>query len=153
MFQNSADNGFPATFAPLPSFTPIYTLDRAFDVQPKASDVWALPSLDLTYKGQGWTFVSSTSYFYRHTRDLEDSTYGTQQILNSYYGVTSLPAQPYLWDGEHFHNQVTEEMRVSFDPVHNLSGTVGAFYSRTHTLFDFPPVYANCRQQGGRPLA
>jgi outer membrane receptor protein involved in Fe transport len=143
MFQNSADNGFPATFAPLPSFTPIYTLDRAFDVQPKASDVWALPSLDLTYKGQGWTFVSSTSYFYRHTRDLEDSTYGTQQILNSYYGVTSLPAQPYLWDGEHFHNQVTEEMRVSFDPVHNLSGTVGAFYSRTHTLFDFPPVYAN----------
>ena len=143
MFQNTADNGFPATFAPLPSFTPVYTLDRAFDVQPKAADVWALPSLDLTYKGQGWSFVSSSSYFYRHTRDLEDSTYGTQQILTSYYGVSSLPAQPYLWDGEHYHNQVTEEMRVSFDPVYNLSGTVGAFYSRTHTLYEFPPTYAN----------
>src|SRR3984957_13010438 len=38
MFQNTTDHGFPATFAPLPSFTPDYTLDRAFDVQPRASD-------------------------------------------------------------------------------------------------------------------
>jgi len=63
-------------------------------------------------------FVSSSSFFYRHTRDVEDSTYGTQQILNGYYGVSSLPAQPFLWDGERFHDQLTEEMRVSFDPIH-----------------------------------
>ena len=143
MFQNTSDHGFPATFAPLPSFTPDYTLNRAFDVQPRASDVWVLPSLDLKYNGQGWSFVSSTSFFYRHTRDLEDSTYGTQQVLTGYYQVTGLPAQPYLWDGEHFHDQLTEEMRVAFDPVHNLSGTVGAFYSQTHTKFYIPPTYAN----------
>ena len=143
MFQNTADHGFPATFAPLPDFTPDYTLNRAYDVQPHASDVWALPSLDLKYTGQGWSFVSSSSFFYRHTQDVEDSTYGTQQVLTNYYQVSGLPNQPFLWDGEHFHDQITEEMRVSFDPVHNLSGTVGAFYSQTHTKFYIPPTYAN----------
>ena len=143
MFQNSSDHGFPATFAPLPAFTPDYTLNRAFDVQPHASDDWALPSLDLNYKGDGWSFVSSSSFFYRHTRDIEDSTYGTQQVLENYYQVTTLPAQPYLWDGEHYHDQITEEMRVAFDPWHNLSGTVGAFWSQTHTKFYIPPTYAN----------
>jgi outer membrane receptor protein involved in Fe transport len=142
MFQNTSDNGFPATYAPLPSFTPDYTLERAFNVQPKASDVWALPSLDLNYRGQGWSFVSSTSFFYRHTQDLEDSTYGTQQVLANYYQVSGLPAQPYLWDGEHYHDQLTEEMRVSFDPAHDLSGTVGVFYSETHTKFWIPPTFA-----------
>ena len=143
MFQNTTDHGFPATYAPLPGFTPDYTLNRAFDVQPTAKDVWALPSLDLKYAGQGWSFVSSTSYFYRHTADIEDSTYGTQQVLANYYQVSGLPAQPYLWDGEHFHNQFTEEMRIAFDPVHNLSGTIGAFYSQTNTKFTIPPTYAN----------
>ncbi len=143
LFQDSNDHGFPATFAPLPSFEPVYTLDRAFNVQTGASDVWALPSLDLTYHGSGFSLVSSTSYFYRHTHDLEDSTYGTQQILTGYYGVETLPNQPYLWDGERYHNQFTEELRLSFDPIHNLSGTVGAFYSNTRTLFEIPPTYAN----------
>ena len=142
MFQNTADHGFPATFAPLPGFTPDYTLNRAYDVQPHASDVWALPSLDLKYTGQGWSFVSSSSFFYRHTRDVEDSTYGTQQVLTDFYDVKCLPNQPFLWDGEHFHDQITEEMRLSFDPWHNLSGTMGAFYSQTHTKFYIPPTYA-----------
>jgi len=87
--------------------------------------------------------VSSSSYFYRHNHDLEDSTYGTQQILTSFYGVTALPNQPFLWDGEHYHNQVTEELRMSFDPIHNLSGTLGAFYSKTRSEFTIPPTYAN----------
>ena len=144
LFQNSDDNGFPAAFAPLPGFTPDYTLNRAFDVQPYASDNYVLPSLDLSYKGQGWSFVSSSSYFYRHTRDVEDSSYGTQQVFaSSFYNVSGLPAQSYLWDGERYHDQITEEARVSFDPWHNLSGTVGVFYSQTHTKFYIPPIYAN----------
>jgi iron complex outermembrane receptor protein len=63
--------------------------------------------------------------------------------LSGYYGVTNLPAQAFLWDGERFHNQLSEEMRVSFDPVHGLSGTVGAFCSRTHSKQYIPPTYAN----------
>ncbi len=143
MFQDTEDHGFPAAFALLPSFKPVYTLDRAFDVQPYASDTWAMPSLDLRYTGDGWTLVSSSSYFYRHTKDVEYSTYGTQQILGGYYGVTGLPAQPYTWEGERHHNQLTEELRWAFDPIHGLSGTVGAFYSRTRNKVVGTPTYAN----------
>lgn len=143
MFQNTADHGFPATFAPLPEFAPVYTLNRAFDVQPTASDDWALPSLDLKYTNRGWQLVSSTSFFYRHTRDIEDSTYGTQQILSGFYGVSGLPAQPFMWNGEVLTDQLTEELRASFDAVHNLSGTFGAFYSKTHTRQFIPATTAN----------
>jgi outer membrane receptor protein involved in Fe transport len=143
MYQDTEDHGFPATFAPLPAFQPVYTLNRAFDVQPDAMDRWALPSLDLSYRGDGFSVVSSSSYFYRHNHDLEDSTYGTQQILTGYYAVSGLPNQPFLWDGEHYHNQVTEELRLSFDPIHGLSGTFGAFYSNTRSKFSIPPTYAS----------
>ncbi len=143
LFQNTDDKGFPATFAPLPAFRPVYTLDRAFDVQPSAADRWALPSIDLKIRGDGFSVVSSTSYFYRHNQDIEDSTYGTQQILKGYYGVATLPTQPFLWDQEHHHDQLTDELRIAFDAVHGISGTIGAFYSRTRTSLAIPPTYAN----------
>jgi iron complex outermembrane recepter protein len=142
MAQEQADNGFPASFAPLPSFEPISTLDRAFNVQPRVSEHWALPSLDLDYNGAGWNVVSSTSYFWRHVQDTEDSTYGTQQVLTGYYGVKDLPAQPYLWVGNHGEEQISTETRLSFDPIYNISGTVGVFYSNIHTKFDIPSVGA-----------
>jgi iron complex outermembrane recepter protein len=149
MFQDSKDHGFPATFAPLPGFTPGYTLDRAFDVQSHASDSWTMPTLDLKYSGTGYSIVWANSYFYRHTQDVEDSSYGTQQILTAspcppnFYCVTGLPPQPYLWDGEHYHDQVSSEARVSFDPIHNISGTFGLYYSNTHSRFTIPPTNAN----------
>jgi len=143
MFQDSYDKGFPATFAPLPEFEPIYTLDRAFDVQPWASDSWTMPTLDFKYSGAGFQVVWANSFFYRHTHDVEDSTYGTEQVLaGPFYGVAGLPAQPYLWVGDRTHDQVASEARLSFDPIHNWSGTVGVFYSNTHTRFTIPPTYA-----------
>jgi iron complex outermembrane receptor protein len=144
MFQDSKDHGFPASFAPLPQFTPLYTLDRAFDVQSYATDTWTMPTLDFKYSGSGWTVVWANSYFYRHTRDVEDSSYGTQQVLaGPFYLVTGLPAQAFLWDGEHHHDQVASEARLSFDPVHNISGTVGLYYANTHSRFTIPPTYAS----------
>ena len=146
LHQQQKDYGFPATFAPLPQYDPNYTLNRAFDVQPIATDNWTLPSLDLTYRGKGFTVSSSTSYFHRHTEDLEDSTYGTQQIFASYYQVYTLPAQPFLWQGDHTHNEISSETRVSFDPVSSsigsFSGTAGYFFSNTNTLFYIPPTFA-----------
>lgn len=144
MYQDTDYHGFDAAFAPLPAFEPDYIIPRAFDVQPDAMDRWALPSLELNYHGNGYSVVSSTSYFYRHNHDLEDSSYGTQAILaGPYYEVKNLPNQPFLWDGEHYHNQLTEELRLSFDPIYNISGTVGAFWSKTRTLFSIPNTYAN----------
>ncbi len=143
MIQVTDYYGFPATFAPLPQFTPEYTLDRAFNVQPNAIDAWNLPSLDLNYHGEGWSLVSSSSYFYRHTHDLEDSTYGTQQIATSFFGLNNLPPQPFLWDGEHYHGQIAEEVRLSWEPWNNLSGTVGGFYDHAQTRFTIPNTYAS----------
>ncbi len=144
MFQNSEDHGFPAAFAPLPTFEPEYTLDRPFSVQPRATDTWTMPTLDLKYSGTGWSVVWANAYFYRHTQDIEDSSYGTQQVLTGpIYLMTGVPAQPYLWIGDRNHDQVTSEMRFSFDPIHNWSGTFGLYYSNTHTRFTIPPTYAN----------
>lgn len=142
MAQEEKYHGFPATFAPLPEFTPVYTLDRAFDIQPTAFDRWQMASLSLKYRGTGWNITSATSYFHRQTTDIEDSTYGTQQIFTGYYGVADLPAQPFYWQGDHFTNQFSNETRFSFDPVHGWSGTVGLFVSNTRALFDIPPTYA-----------
>jgi outer membrane receptor protein involved in Fe transport len=144
MFQDQKYYGFPATFAPLPTFEPVYTLNRAFNVQSRAEDKWTMPTLDLKYSGQGWSVTWANSFFYRHTSDLEDSSYGTQQILTGpFYQVTGLAAQPYLWDGEHYHNQLASELRYSFDSFHNWSGTLGLYWSNTHTRFTIPPTYAN----------
>ncbi len=142
MAQDTHDKGYPATFAPLPAFKPVYTLNRAFNVQPGATSAWVLPSLEIHYRHGKVRVVSATNYFYRHNRDIEDSTYGTEQILQSYYGVTSLPTQPFLWDQEHYENQFTEELRLSFKGVLGVSGTVGAFYARTRSVLSIPPTYA-----------
>src|SRR5579862_4282755 len=100
MTQDERYYGFPATFAPLPTFEPDYTLNRAFNVQSRAEDSWTMPTLDLKYAGQGWSLTCANSYFYRHTKDTEDSSYGTQQVLvGGLYNVTGLAAQPYLWIG------------------------------------------------------
>jgi iron complex outermembrane receptor protein len=142
MLQRTGDNGFQAAPAPLPAFTPDYIIDRAFNVQPHANDSWSLPSLELRYHQGLWQVSSSTAYFYRDTQDVEDSTYGTQQIMQGFYGVCCLAAQPYLWKGEHYTNQVTEELRASFSPVDNFSGTFGVFYSTARSLFSIPPISA-----------
>ena len=142
MAQDTHDKGYPAAFAPLPAFAPRYTLDRAFNVQPGATDAWVLPSLEIHYRHGRLHLVSATSYFYRHNRDIEDSTYGTEQILAGYYGVASLPAQPFLWDQEHRENQFTEELRLSFRARWGVRGTVGAFFARTRSALSIPNTYA-----------
>ena len=142
MAQDTHDKGFPATFAPLPAFKPLYTLNRAFNVQPGATSAWVLPSLTIRYRRGNLRLVSATSYFNRHNRDIEDSTYGTGQILRSYYGVSALPAQPFLWDQKNYENQFTQEIRLSFTRFLGLSGTVGAFFARTRSVLSIPPTYA-----------
>jgi iron complex outermembrane recepter protein len=143
MFQNTYDHGFPATYAPLPQFTPDYTLNRAFDVQPHASDTWTMPTLDFKYTGTAWTAVWANSFFYRHTDDVEDSSYGTQQLLTGPdYNTVGLAPQPYLWQGFHNLDQVASEARLIFDPIHNISGIFGLYYANAHTRFTIPPIYA-----------
>ena len=57
--------------------------------------------------------------------------------------MTGLTPQPYLWVGDRNHDQVSSEARLSFDPIHNISGTFGLYYSNTHTRFTIPQTNAN----------
>ena len=141
-------NSRPTTDFPrllrLTAFRPDYTSDRAFNVQPSASDAWTLAALELTYRGPGWTLVSSTSFFNRNSQDVEDSTYGTQQVLAS--GVSGEPPcrpSPSSGSGNMRIARLRTKHDVSFEPVHRLSGTLGIFYSNAHTGFDVPDTYAN----------
>jgi iron complex outermembrane recepter protein len=156
MVQDTKDHGFPTAFAPLRDFNgssydytvSSYITNRAFDVQPYATDSWTLPTLDVKYSGTGWSAVWANSFFYRHTQDVEDSSYGTRQVLTNapcppnFYCLSGLPAQQFLWVGDRFHDQGTSEARISFDPVHNLSGTFGLYWSNTHTRFTIPDTDA-----------
>ena len=145
MFQDTSDHGFPATYAPLPAFTPDYTLNRAFNVQPEASDDWALPSLDLKYAAGLVARVLHELFLPSHVghRGL-DLRYRSRSSIPT-TGSTHAPgaALPVGWRA--LSRSVHRGGALLLRPVqhHDLSGTVGAFYSKTHTLFEIPPTYAN----------
>ena len=150
MGQNAHDNGFPAAYAPLPGFVPRYTLDRVANIQPAANDDWLLPSLQLDWKGDGWSLTSATSYFARDAHDYEDSTEGTTEI-NRFFGL-SLPPQPFAWTADRPLRQVSHETRLSWDPIDDVSGTIGLFYSHARQGFVIPPIYgAGLAQSGAWP--
>ena len=136
MFQDSMDHGFPATFAPLPEFTPVYTIDRAFDVQPRAIRRLGLALARPQVFRHGLVLVVLEQLFlspYAGHRGLDlRHAASVQRLLRRH----RLAGTTVLWDGERFHNQLTEELRLSFDPIHDVSGTVGAYYSRTHNKFE-----------------
>lgn len=136
MFQNKHLNGFNASWAPLPTFEPQYSMERRANIQSDMRDSWVLPSLSLVYRGNGWTLNSVTSEFDRNTRDLEDSTEGTLQI------TTGMPAQASQWISEFKSRQISHETRVSFDPDEKLSGTVGVYFSENKMDYAILPNYA-----------
>ena len=138
--QASEDHGFPAAFAPLPNFRPTSTLDRAFDVQPSVSDRWLLPSATLTWSEGPWRLASSTSWFQRSVRELEDSSTGTAEILAASGAI--LPSQPYAWRAQRDRRQLSHESRVRFDDLGWISGVAGVFYSSAHDDFIIPPISA-----------
>lgn len=146
MYQDRHDNGFPATWAPLPDFKPVNPMDRVVNLQPEVNDTWNLPSLALTYAGDGWTLNSSTSLFRRHTQDAEDSTEGTLQLYQE-----AFPVQPFTWISQMAIRQFAHETRVTFDQGTSWSGTMGVFFSKNRTDYAILPTYGT-HANGSREL-
>jgi iron complex outermembrane receptor protein len=144
-YQNQYHNGFPATYAPLPAFEPVFNSARDTDVQPVAHDLWTLPSLTLAWHGDTWKLVSSTSYFERRVRDLEDSTEGTA----AYWGSTII--QPYAWSATHRSTELAHETRIAFKTGGAIEGTAGVFYSRHRAQFGIDDIYAQLGATIGAP--
>ena len=141
--QSSDLHGFPAAYAPLPGYQPqTYTLDRDRDVQEFSKDRWGLGSLALKYAGDGFSVISSTSYFARKTYEREDNTEGTNFFIENSLGVDA--GNPALFtDNISRDRRFTQETRLSFDEgalLPHLSGTVGVFYQHKYTSFYQPAV-------------
>lgn len=135
MFQETRDHGWAAPYAPLPAFqVQSLIMNRAVNIQEGTTDHWYLPSLTFVYKGAGFTVTSSTSYFDRYVRDVEDGSEGTQwYFANSGYlypipANTALPTVLTIPQ-----RRTTSETRVTFDPVHGISGILGVYYSRQYS--------------------
>lgn len=148
MGQNSDLHGFPGAYVPLPVFRPVtYTTDRAVDVQEYSKDRWGLASVVLNYSGSGYSFVSSTSYFSRRIKQLEDNTEASRQMFAANTKENPDPnGEPFIPDPIDIGNEpipissssqerrLTQEARLSFDQgtlLPNFSGIVGVFYQHT----------------------
>jgi iron complex outermembrane recepter protein len=141
MYQQDALKGWPDTYAPLPDFEPdSYNRPQPRDLQDRASYNWWMPSLELSYQGTGWSFVSSTSYYDFERKQLEDSEAGSIQFMEDFYGVAP-PADRDPWFSARGTRHFTEEMRASFDEVWHISGVVGAYYSDDLTRGGWPGTY------------
>lgn len=132
MYQMTEDYGWPAPFAPLPAFTVgSLTLNRVANVQEGASDHWALPSISINYKGDGFSIVSSTSYFDRDILNTEDASEGTQWVFDNLgYLPPVSKTQAFPWNESLPQRNTTNETRISFDPHHGVSGTAGIYVSQ-----------------------
>lgn len=135
--------GYPAAYVPLPGYKPLsYTLDRDRDVQEYSKDHWALGSFVLNYAGEGFSVVSSTSYFARQVREQEDATEGDnfffENILGTPIGHPAFPSIQITHD-----RRITHESRISFDDgalLPHLSGIAGVFYQHLTSSWSQPPV-------------
>jgi outer membrane receptor protein involved in Fe transport len=133
--QSTHLHGFPAAYVPLPAYRPLsYTEDRSQDVSEYSLDRWALGSFVLNYSADGWSVVSSTSFFRRRIEEKEDDTEGT----NLYFASGGIPLANAAFYNLSVSNSrlVTHETRLSFEAgrvLPHLSGTVGVFYQHSFT--------------------
>jgi len=160
--QISNLHGFPAAYVPLPGYKPVsYTLLRDRDVQEYSKDKWGLGSLVLKYSGDGFSVVSSTSFFARRTKELEDSTEGNNYYIENFYEVApdtfgvnvGHPALPTVNISKD--RRFTSENRLSFDEgtlLPHLSGIVGVFHQHRYTNFIQPAITIS-ELEGLRPDA
>jgi outer membrane receptor protein involved in Fe transport len=142
--QTSELHGFPAAYVPLPSYRPLsYTVDRDRDVQEYAKDRWGLGSLVLNYTGGGFSMVSSTSFFARRIRELEDDTEGTNQFFEQDLGI-DLGGPAFYVQTSQRDRSFTQETRLSFDDgaiLPRLSGIVGFFHQRERQHAVAPGIF------------
>jgi outer membrane receptor protein involved in Fe transport len=137
MFQNTDDYGWPAAFAPLPGFSiASLTTNRDANLQEITTDRWYLTSLTFNYRASSFTLTSSTSYFGRGIKQLDDATEGSLWALNAVYGggaYTSFltPGEGLAFYGDDYQRITSNETRIAFNPWHGLSGIVGVFYSHS----------------------
>lgn len=141
--QSSKLHGFPAAYVPLPGYRPLsYTVDRDRDVQEYSKDRWGIGSFVLNYKGDGFSTVSSTSYFARQIDEREDDTEGGNLYLTQQTGLDL--GNPVIYQDTNYKERLfTHEDRLSFDEgsiLPHLSGIFGVFYQHRYSSNKVPVI-------------
>lgn len=137
--QAQDNNGLPVTYAPLPAFKPDdLTMSRTVDIQEYARDHWIMPTLQITYEGQGWSVVSATSYLDRGVSETENGTEGTITASQNFFGYTPDPVVE-SWRQTFGTQRFTEELRTTITSGSRWSGTFGVYYSNDRVLNTIGP--------------
>jgi len=137
-------HGFPAAYAHLPEYVPIsLTVDRAHDVQEYAKDRWGIGSIALNYTGDGFSVVSSTSYFKRNIKELEDDSEGSSAFLAAIGFDVGNPI--FVTASQQKEHRFTQEVRLSFDDrigLPGLSGILGVYYQHANRDYRVPRQFS-----------
>jgi outer membrane receptor protein involved in Fe transport len=145
--QGTDGHGAAVAFAPLPVFDPAgYVLNRQSDIQERWYDRWYLPSVEIHLDAGAWSFTSSSSYFRRHLNNVEDSTEGTLQILQGFYGVpttSAVGASGVPWVNGSTDERFNQEVRASWTGSGPLKASLGARYAHEHQVAEFPPLVSS----------
>jgi outer membrane receptor protein involved in Fe transport len=139
--QEQGFGGLREAYAPLPDFTPVYTLNRTTNTPESASNHFGLASMDLQYRAENWTLTSATSYYYYRNREVENGTEGTDEFFAS-YGATLPPTSPIAVAQFTDTSQITEEIRLAATLSSSLSLISGLYYSHNYQDYGLPDVEA-----------
>lgn len=142
--QQSKLRGFPATYFPLPGYEPLsYTVDRDQFVQEYSHDRWGIGSLVLNYAGEGYSIVSSTSYFSRRISEREDNSEGSIQFFADAEPDIDFTGNVIYSDTIARTSLLTHEDRISIDEgtiLPKLSAIFGLYYQRETARTRLPEV-------------
>jgi outer membrane receptor protein involved in Fe transport len=125
-------HGWPAAFAPLPSFSvQSLTSVRQADIQEGYTDKWYLPSVQINYHLPNWDLTSSTSYFHRSLYNLEDGTEGTIAATGGppYNAPASVWAAGVPWPQFQTNSNVYQELRAAWAGNDWVHAILGGYYS------------------------
>ncbi len=143
MGQNIDAHGAAENYAPLPGFSPLgYIFDRQANLQEGWTDGWYLPSVELHFDVGDWKLTSSTSYFWRRSYDLEDSTEGSIQAfgLYGYSPPSSLLGAGVPWYLLLTDERFNQEWRASWSGSSPLKASLGARYAHERLDSYLPPI-------------
>jgi iron complex outermembrane recepter protein len=150
LYQREELNGWPVAYAPLPAFqVTSLTLNRQVNVQELGDNQFSIPSLEIAYRGRGWSLASSTSFSDYKTYDVEDGTEGMGQFYLANFGLSLPPTVPIAVSYTNTKQRLTQETRILFDPRHGISGVAGIYFSNEHTHLSQPPYYASGQAAAG----
>lgn len=152
LMQQSNSDGWSAPYAPLPSFSvDSFTMQRTNDIQEQANDQFYLPSLQINFKGNGYSIKQSLSYFDRIATQVEDGSEGTRDALVADWNVafpaiaaldnnwvtgpgTNTLNQAFPWTETVSYRRITSETQWSLDKTSGgFSAISGVYLSHSYS--------------------